>query len=101
MAEPIEMVFGLCTPVGPRKHELHAAQISNVKGQLLGKGYTQTRSTTLCCELCKNGWTDWSAIWVVDLGVTKEAQFQSYSNTIELSVGGGDAALCQINLTTC
>jgi len=58
------------------------------------------------------------AIWAVDSGVPKEAKVQSYSpggtnvpslwthwrhlaNTIEPSVCGGDAVLCQITLTTC
>jgi len=63
-------------------------------------------------ELCKNGGTDRFAGWVVDAGGPKEAHVQSYLprgrahccylvNTIESSVCGGDAALCQITLTTC
>jgi len=35
--------------------------------------------TTLCHELCKSDWTDWFAVWFVDLGGPKEAQVQSYS----------------------
>jgi len=35
--------------------------------------------TTFCRELCKNGWTDRFAIWVVDSGGQKEAQVQLYS----------------------
>jgi len=33
----------------------------------------------LCHELCKNGWTNRFAVWVVDSGGLKEAQVQSYS----------------------
>jgi len=40
--------------------------------------------TTFCRELCKNGCTDRFAVWVVDSGEPKEAQFQSYST------GGAD-----------
>jgi len=36
--------------------------------------------TTLCRELCKNGWTDRFTPWVVDSGGPKEAQVQSYSS---------------------
>jgi len=36
MAEPFEMLFGLWTRVGPRKHVLDGAQIPHTKGQLLG-----------------------------------------------------------------
>jgi len=77
-----------------------------------------TYPTTLCRELCKNGWTDRFAVWVVDSGGLKEAQVQSYSPggasaptregtlappgeydwTVRLR---GDAVLCQINLTIC
>jgi len=64
---------------------------------------------TLCHELCKNGWSDQFAVWVVDSGGPKKAQVQSYSpagtlaqpaNTFEPSVCCGDSALCQITLTT-
>jgi len=51
-AELIEMLFGLWTLVGPRKHVLDGAQIPREKGQLLGE---RTCPTTLCHELCKNG----------------------------------------------
>jgi len=73
-----------------------------------------------CRELCRNGWTNGCAVWVVDSGRPKEAQVQSYSirqvapmcphgrahwrrlaNMIEPSICGSDAVWCQINLTTC
>jgi len=34
---------------------------------------------TLCRELCKDGWTNWFAVWVVESGGPKEAQVQLYS----------------------
>jgi len=34
---------------------------------------------TFCGALCRNGWTDRFAVWVVDSGGPKEAQVQSYS----------------------
>jgi len=43
-------------------------------GNYYGKGRTWDDPTTLCRELCKNGWTDWFAVWVVDSGEPKEAQ---------------------------
>jgi len=66
--EPIEMLFGLCTPVGPRIHILDGAQMPHAKGQLLGEKHDRACPTTLCRELCKNGRTDRFAVWVVDSG---------------------------------
>jgi len=34
---------------------------------------------TLCRELCRNGWTIWFAVWVVDSGRPREPQVQLYS----------------------
>jgi len=100
---------------GTRKHILlDGAKILHAKAIIRGN-HARARSTTLCCELCKNGWTDRFAIGVVDLGGPKEAQVQSYlpggtngrthrchlANTIESSICSGAAALCQITLTTC
>ena len=91
---------------------LNGAEISHAKGQLLGKGHARACFLTVCRELCKNGGTDRYTVWVVDWSGPKEAHVQSYLpggrahwcnlvNTIELSVCDGDAALCQITLTTC
>ena len=52
---------------------------------------------TLCHELCKNGWTDWDAFWVVDSDRPKEAciRWGAYwphlVNTIEPSTCFSDA----------
>jgi len=77
-AEVIEMPFGLWTSVstGPTKHVLDGAQIPHANGHLLGE---RTCSTTLCSELCENGWTDQFAVCIVDLDGPKEAQVHSYS----------------------
>jgi len=74
--------------------------------------------TTLCHELCKNGWSDQFAVWVVDSCALKEAKFNrirqvvpmcrhgrahwhNLVNTTKPYVCVSDAALCQITLTTC
>jgi len=94
------------------------------KGAVLGKGSPIVMPCkthcNFCRELCRNGWTNGCAVWVVDSGRPKEAQVQSYSirqvapmcphgrahwrrlaNMIEPSICGSDAVWCQINLTTC
>ena len=71
------------------------------RGNFLGKGHP----LTFCRELCKNGWTDRFAVWVVDSGGHQEAQLQSYSPpgeyhwTIHLLRYCG--LMGQITLTTC
>ena len=58
-----------------------------------------TCSTTFCRELCKNGWNDRDAVWVIGSGgpketcVTRGAHWRNLANTIEPSVCGGNAAL--------
>jgi len=47
------------------------------KGNYQRNGYAQA-CLTLCRELCKNGWNDRFAVWVVNSGRPKEAQVQSY-----------------------
>ena len=76
-AEPIEMLFGFWTLVGPRNHMLDPP-IGN--GQFWGKEEPIVSIETFCRELCKkSGWADWFVIWIVDLGGPKVAQVQSYS----------------------
>ena len=58
----------LWTRVGRRKHKL-----SRIRQMAL------LYPTTLYHELCKNGWTDWLAVWVVVLSEPKEARVQTYS----------------------
>ena len=61
--------FVLWTRVHRRKHKF-----SRIRQVVL------MYPTTLCRELCKHGWTDRFAVWVVNLGGLKDrAQVQSYS----------------------
>ena len=67
------------------------------------------RSVCRTSEPCKNGCTDRVAVWDVDSGGSKEAcvrwgcnlHWRNLTNTIQPSICGGDAACCQITLTTC
>ena len=44
----------------------------------LGERVAYCKVVTLCCELCRNGWTDRLAVWVVDSRGSKEAQVWPY-----------------------
>ena len=75
-------------------------------GQFLGERICRSGAcmASSCYELCRNGWTDRDAVWVVDSGGLKEtwgAHWRNLANATEPSVCSGDAALCQISLTTC
>jgi len=48
--------------------KLDGVQIPHAKGQFWGKGHVRACPPTLCHELCKNGWTNRSAVWVMDSG---------------------------------
>jgi len=69
---------GLWTVVGRRKHKFN--RISQVALMC---------PTTLCRELCENGWTDrftvWVVGWVVDSGGPKQAQVHSPGTNIRLN----------------
>jgi len=78
MAQPIVMAFGMLTRVGPRNHVLGGrvgVQIPRAKGQFwgAGKGQPFVKYWTVFRELCKNGRTDWDAVWNVDSGEPKES----------------------------
>jgi len=47
---------------------LDGVRSPHAKGNFQGKGRVLACPTTLCRELCKNGWTDWDAACVVGLG---------------------------------
>ena len=65
-ATPIEMPFGLRTRVGPRNHVLDGGPDPPWKEQFWGgKGCPIVKYGALCGYLCKNGWTDRDAVWVV------------------------------------
>ena len=73
-AGPIEMPFGLRTRVGPRNHVLDGVQIPTVRGNFEEEdGHAPTSPTILFRELCKNGWTDRDAVWVMDSDRLEEA----------------------------
>jgi len=58
-------------------------------------------------QCCKNGWTDREAVWVEEPGGPKEAlsggcaHWCHLANTTEPPMCGGNAACCQISLTSC
>jgi len=86
-AEPIEMPFGLWTLVGPRKQVVGPdppceGAVIRVKDM---PGHTRRH----CHDLCKHDWTSRFAIWVVDLGASKEAQVQL------CSPGGANVSSCE------
>jgi len=110
-AEPIEMPFGFWTRVGPRKHVLDGVQFPMRRGKFLGestcRGMTDDTlpwavqkwlNRSRCHLGCRLGWAQGSMCY---MGCTLPP------NTIEPSMFGraksssGDAALCQINVTTC
>jgi len=39
--------------------------------------HAQASLMTLCCDLCRNGWTDRNAVWIVDSDGPKEACVKS------------------------
>ena len=102
-AEPIEMPFGLRTPVGPRNHVLDEGPDPSWEGAILrGKGrpivkYTDALRSSVQKRLNRSrchgnhflAFYVWGAHW------------RHLKNTTEPSMCGGDAALCQITLTTC
>ena len=60
--------------MGSRNHVLDGVQIPHGRGNYKRERGSPLQSiVTFCCELCKNGWIDQDAIWVMDLGGPKEA----------------------------
>jgi len=91
---------------GARNHVLHCGQIPQCEWAILrGKGQPVVKYR-VSCELYKNDWTDWEAIWDVDSVGSNEAcirygaHWRHLANMIEPSMCGGNAAFCQITLTT-
>jgi len=70
-AEPIIMPFGLSAWMDPRDR-VRWGPDPPLEGAVLGE-------RDFCRELCRNGWTNWFAVWFVDTGGQKEAQGQSFS----------------------
>ena len=74
MAEPIEMPFGLLARMGPRNYVLDGGPVTTLEGAILGKGSPIVKYRGLLNRSI--------SFWVVDSGVPKEAQVQSYSSLI-------------------
>ena len=77
--EPIVMPFGLCARTGLRNRELDGSRSPMRRGNIGGKDRPLLSIGTFCGELCRSGWTDRFAVWVVDSGGLEEAQVESYS----------------------
>jgi len=78
MAEPIEMPFGLLARMGPRNHVLDGGPVTTWEGAILGKGSPIVKYRGLLNRSI--------SFWVVDSGVPKEAQVQSYSSLIMVAL---------------
>jgi len=66
MTEPIEMLFGLRTRVGPGNYVLHGSRSPMGRGNFEGERGVPLQSIgTLCSHLSKNGTTNRDAVWVV------------------------------------
>jgi len=90
------MPFGFRTRVGPRNLVLDGVQIAPWEERFfLGE---RTCPTALCHKVCRNGWTDQGAVWVVDPGGSKEAcirwraHWRYLANTTEMSICVCDVA---------
>jgi len=111
------MLFGLWARTCPTNHELGGVQIPLGRGNFGGKGRPLESIGTSCHKLCKTAqpmdvlfglWTlvGWRKhkfnriCQVAPMCLHGRAHWRHLSNTIEPSVCGGDAALCQITLTT-
>jgi len=104
-AESIEMSFGMWTWIGQRNHALDGVQIHTrksgiLRGEVAGSGRVWTSLAVDILKVTQQGvepvrcgcrleFTRWDAHW------------RNLAYTSEPSVCGGDAALCQITLTTC
>jgi len=66
-AEPMETPFGLSVRTGPRNHKLdEPGPDPPWEGAILGEGAPIVKYRSFCREMCKNGWTDRFATWVVN-----------------------------------
>ena len=111
------MPFGLWSRDDPRNLELDEAQILHEKGQFWGKGTPVVKyrdflpwavqkqlNRSICPLGCGLGWAKGSSVifarWRQCAHMGGHI-WRHLPNTIEPSVCGGDAVLCQITLTTC
>jgi len=95
--------------VGPGNHVLDEGPDSPGQAANLGEEEPIVNIGTFCCELCKHGIVgsggpkhSFNRIrQVAPMCPHRMAHWRHLANTTEPSVCGGDAALCQITLTTC
>jgi len=98
--------FGIWTWVGPRNHLWDGDSDPPCEDAIFGGKEMPMHVWRHCHELCKNGWTNRDAVWIVDSDGPKEACIRCdahwchLANTIEPSMWGDDAACCEITLTT-
>ena len=104
-AEPIVMLFGNWTWVGPRNHVIDRGPVPHVKWKFWGS------IGTVCRELCKTAvriemqfgmlsWLGWSR--EPNRVLDRDANWHHVANTLtEPSMSGGNTALCQTTSTTC
>jgi len=120
LAESIDLPFGVWTRVGQRKHEFNRIRqlapmytISIVFARWRQR--TRRHSAVSCAKRlnrsiyrlgCGLGWTEGSTSSIIFARWRQCAHMGGHiwrhlANTIEPSVYGGNAVLCQITLTTC
>jgi len=95
--------------MGPRNYVLDGCSDPPIRRAILrGNRVGLLWSIATCChELCKNGWTNWDAIWYLNFGRPKKACIRwgahsaNLANTIEPFMCSGDVACCQVTLPTC
>jgi len=104
-AEPIEIPFGMWTRVSPKNHVVDGVQMSTREGTILRAKRSRSGHVRTCPAVGIFKVTQQGAELVqcgCRLGVPDSgAHWRHLTNTIERSVCGGDAALCQITLTAC
>ena len=106
-AEPIKMPLGLRTWVGPRNRVLDGCPNHPQEGAILTGMHIAKYMGTLPWPVQKR--ISWLRICHLGFGLRMDqesiirwgAQWSNIANTIEPSMCGGDAAYCQITLTTC
>jgi len=103
-AEPIDM----WTRVGPRNVVLDGVQISMRKDNFEGEGSAPCKvwgpSAVSCAktaEPIEMPFGVWTRVGRRKHVLDGDAHWHHQSNAIEQSMCGGDAAFCQITLTTC
>jgi len=94
---PIEMPFGLWSRMSPRNHVQMEVQIHSRKGGIL-KGESKALQKRLNRSICR---LDVDSGWPKEACIRWGAHWRHLANTTEPFVCGGDAACCQITLTTC